>query len=92
MTAPVSSIVESMAAAWNAGDAKRVLALATQVSGAEASLFTAVAPDLWLYVLSATFILATLFLPRGLLGLFQTRWGKPASKAAHTARPGEANA
>lgn len=61
------------------------------VNGAK-SVFTAVAPDLWLYVLSATFILATLFLPRGLLGLFQTRWGKPASKAAHTARPGEANA
>ncbi|HEY9112654.1 MAG TPA: sulfotransferase [Rhodanobacteraceae bacterium] len=36
MTAPVTSIVESMAAAWNAGDAARVLALAEQVSGAEA--------------------------------------------------------
>ena len=36
MTAPVTSIVESMAAAWNAGDAARVLALAAQVSNAEA--------------------------------------------------------
>jgi Flp pilus assembly protein TadD len=36
MTVPVASIVESMAAAWNAGDARRVLALATQASAAEA--------------------------------------------------------
>lgn len=36
MTASVTSIVESMAAAWNAGDVKRVLTLATQASGAEA--------------------------------------------------------
>src|SRR6185437_3073974 len=36
MTASATSIVESMAVAWNAGDMKRVLALATQVSGAEA--------------------------------------------------------
>lgn len=36
MTASVSFIVESMATAWNAGDAARVLALATQVSGNEA--------------------------------------------------------
>ena len=36
MTASVTSIVESMAAAWNAGDAKHVLALATQASDAEA--------------------------------------------------------
>jgi Tfp pilus assembly protein PilF len=36
MTASVTSIVESMAAAWNAGDAKRVLALAAQASRAEA--------------------------------------------------------
>jgi Flp pilus assembly protein TadD len=36
MTASATSIVESMAAAWNAGEAKRVLALATQASAAEA--------------------------------------------------------
>lgn len=36
MPAAVTSIVESMAAAWNAGDTKRVLALAAQASGAEA--------------------------------------------------------
>ncbi|WHZ19837.1 MAG: TPR repeat [Rhodanobacteraceae bacterium] len=36
MTASITSIVESMASAWNAGDAKRVLALAAQASGAAA--------------------------------------------------------
>lgn len=36
MTPPATSIVNAMAAAWNAGDAKRVLALATQAAGAEA--------------------------------------------------------
>ncbi|HJP98955.1 MAG TPA: sulfotransferase [Rhodanobacteraceae bacterium] len=36
MTASPISIVESMAAAWNAGDMKRVLALATQASDVEA--------------------------------------------------------
>src|SRR6185312_493891 len=35
MTASVTSIVESMATAWNEGDMKRVLALAAQVSDAE---------------------------------------------------------
>ncbi|MGH8214506.1 MAG: tetratricopeptide repeat-containing sulfotransferase family protein [Rhodanobacteraceae bacterium] len=36
MTASATTIVESMATAWNAGDVKRVLALAARVSGAEA--------------------------------------------------------
>ena len=37
MTASASSIVESMVAAWNEGDVRRVLMLATQVADAEAS-------------------------------------------------------
>jgi len=36
MTASVTTIVESMATAWNVGDMQRVLALAAQVSDAEA--------------------------------------------------------
>lgn len=36
MTAPTTTLVESMAAAWNAGDAKQVLELAGRVSGADA--------------------------------------------------------
>ena len=36
MAAAVTAIVEAMAAAWNAGDVKRVLALAEDASGDEA--------------------------------------------------------
>jgi urea transport system permease protein len=39
------------------------------VNGAK-SWFTVAFPELWLYVLGALFILVTLFLPRGLVGLF----------------------
>jgi urea transport system permease protein len=35
--------------------------------------FTSVLPELWLYALGAMFILVTLFLPRGVIGLFRTR-------------------
>lgn len=34
---------------------------------------TSAAPDLWLFVLGGLFVLVTLFLPRGLIGLFQGR-------------------
>lgn len=61
------------------------------VNGAK-SVFTAVAPDLWLYVLSATFILATLFLPRGLLGLFDAKWRKAVPKGDGPTRQGEVSA
>ena len=36
------------------------------------TLFTGLLPELWLYALGALFILTTLFLPRGIMGL---RWG-----------------
>ncbi|MEN9354233.1 MAG: hypothetical protein RL318_1558 [Fibrobacterota bacterium] len=39
------------------------------VNGAK-SWFTAVFPDIWLYFLGALFILTTLFLPQGILGLY----------------------
>jgi urea transport system permease protein len=35
--------------------------------------FTSVLPELWLYALGAMFILVTLFLPRGVIGLFRRR-------------------
>ena len=38
------------------------------VNGAK-SVFTQVLPEYWLYVLGALFILVTLFMPRGVLGL-----------------------
>ena len=34
---------------------------------------TSAAPDLWLFVLGALFVAVTLFLPRGLIGLFDRR-------------------
>ena len=39
------------------------------------TIFTGLLPELWLYALGALFILTTLFLPRGLMGL---RWGSLA--------------
>jgi urea transport system permease protein len=42
------------------------------VNGAK-SIFTNVLPEYWLYVLGMLFILVTLFLPEGVLGLVQ-RW------------------
>ena len=37
------------------------------------SWLTTVAPDLWLFVLGGLFVAVTLFLPRGLVGLFLGR-------------------
>ena len=46
------------------------------VVNAGKSWFTGLLPELWLYALGALFILVTLFLPKGILGLF-----KPAAQA-----------
>ena len=40
------------------------------VNGAK-SWFTVAAPEFWLYFLGALFILVTVFLPKGLMGMFQ---------------------
>ena len=42
------------------------------VNGAE-NWFTASFPDLWLYVLGALFVISTLFLPRGVMGLLKKK-------------------
>ena len=39
--------------------------------------FTGALPNLWLYALGALFIFVTLFLPKGVMGLFATRTKKP---------------
>lgn len=49
------------------------------------SIFTGAFPDWWLYCLGGLFIFVTLFMPKGIVGLFQklrTRKGKEASSAA----------
>ena len=51
--------------------------------------FTGALPEIWLYALGAMFIFVTLFLPRGVMGLFRARTPKepepeaPAVAAAH---------
>jgi urea transport system permease protein len=51
--------------------------------------FTGALPEIWLYALGAMFIFVTLFLPRGVMGLFRPRTAKepepepPAVAAAH---------
>jgi urea transport system permease protein len=50
------------------------------VNGAK-SFFTQALPEYWLYVLGASFILVTLFLPQGLVGLVQ-RWRERARAPA----------
>jgi len=49
------------------------------------SVFTGAFPDFWLYCLGGLFIFVTLFMPKGIVGLFQKfrpRKGKAASAAA----------
>ena len=51
------------------------------VNGAK-SWFTGVMPDAWLFMLGALFIFVTLFMPKGIAGLF-AGW-KPVRRAANT--------
>ncbi|MEI7712223.1 MAG: urea ABC transporter permease subunit UrtC [Rhodospirillales bacterium] len=43
--------------------------------------FTGVLPNYWLYALGGLFIFVTLFLPKGIMGLFAVRAKKPAAKS-----------
>jgi urea transport system permease protein len=44
--------------------------------------FTGALPELWLYALGAMFILVTLFLPKGVMGLFSALKRKPKRESA----------
>ncbi len=44
--------------------------------------FTGALPEIWLYALGAMFIFVTLFLPRGVMGLFSIRSRKQAELEA----------
>jgi urea transport system permease protein len=46
------------------------------------TFFTGALPEIWLFALGALFILVTLFLPNGVLGLFRRRDRQPAPKPA----------
>ena len=43
--------------------------------------FTAALPEVWLYALGLLFVLVTLFLPQGVMGLLRMRRRKPAAEA-----------
>jgi urea transport system permease protein len=51
------------------------------VNGAK-SWFTVAFPQFWLYFLGLLFVLVTLFLPRGLMGLFELLRKRPAARPA----------
>ncbi len=42
--------------------------------------FTGALPEMWLYALGALFIVVTLFLPKGVMGLFRARPTRPAAE------------
>jgi urea transport system permease protein len=50
--------------------------IGTGLVNAAKSVFTVAFPEFWLYVLGSIFILATLFMPDGVVGLAR-RWRKP---------------
>ena len=45
------------------------------------SYFTGALPEYWLFALGGLFILVTLFLPKGIVGLLAARGPKPAKTA-----------
>jgi urea transport system permease protein len=49
--------------------------------------FTAALPSMWLYALGALFVLVTLFLPNGVVGLLAQRLRRPSPVVAATAAP-----
>jgi urea transport system permease protein len=57
------------------------------------SYFTAAFPEFWLFALGALFVATTLFLPKGIVGLFNEGWtrlrsGREADRAEETLQPG----
>ncbi len=46
------------------------------------TFFTGALPEVWLYALGALFVLVTLFLPRGLMGLIARPWRSPRIREA----------
>ena len=56
-------------------------ALGALIVAAGKSWLTATLPDAWLFVLGATFVLVTIFLPQGVLGLIEgLRWRRAARR------------
>ncbi|MVS98762.1 urea ABC transporter permease subunit UrtC [Devosia marina] len=51
------------------------------------SWFTTTLPELWLFALGALFVFTTLFLPKGIVGLWHQAWGRMRRKTEHAERP-----
>ncbi|MFG1423976.1 urea ABC transporter permease subunit UrtC [Roseixanthobacter liquoris] len=67
-------------------------ALGALIVNAGKTWFTGVLPEAWLFALGALFVLVTLFLPRGVLGLWgslSARRHKPVPDALASAKPAE---
>ncbi|WP_127090169.1 urea ABC transporter permease subunit UrtC [Aquabacter cavernae] len=67
-------------------------ALGAVLVNAGKTWFTGLLPEAWLFALGALFVLVTLFLPRGVLGLWDTlaaKRAKPADTAVPAAKPAE---
>ncbi len=67
-------------------------ALGALLVNAGKTWFTGLLPEAWLFALGALFVLVTLFLPRGVLGLWDTiaaRRAKPSQPAVPAAKPAE---
>ena len=61
------------------GGLGRIAALGAIVVNGAKSWFTGVLPDAWLFMLGALFIFVTLFMPKGIAGLF-AGWTTPAKE------------
>ncbi|HBP30123.1 MAG: urea ABC transporter permease subunit UrtC [Advenella sp.] len=59
------------------------------VNGAK-TFFTAFMPEYWLYVLGGLFVVVTLFMPKGLIGLFSRRRKQPLTSGSNAAPASEA--
>ncbi len=51
------------------------------------SWFTGALPELWLFALGGLFVAVTLFLPQGILGMWDRIWTARQARRARTARP-----
>jgi len=67
-------------------------ALGALIVNAGKTWFTGILPEAWLFALGALFVLVTLFLPRGVLGLWgdlSTRWKKREPRPVSATKPAE---
>jgi urea transport system permease protein len=62
-------------------------ALGAVIVNAGKTWFTGALPEAWLYALGALFVVVTLFLPKGVLGLWSSIWARRKAAAPPVPRP-----